>query len=93
MSSFPEHDHSLNELSAYVDTSLWHLLREFKKHTGLPPHSWLVQRRIQKAKQLLKQGVRITEVAQLTGFSDQSHLNRHFKSAIGVTPRQYLLNY
>lgn len=93
MSSFPEHDHSLHELSAYVDTSPWHLLREFKKHTGLPPHSWLVQRRIQKAKQLLKQGVRITEVAQLTGFSDQSHLNRHFKSAIGVTPGQYLLNY
>ncbi len=46
---------------------------------GLPPHAWLVQARLQKARQLLKQGVQIVMVAQQCGFSDQSHFNRHFK--------------
>ena len=88
--SFPERDFSLTDLASHVDLSPWHFLREFKKHTGLPPHSWLVQIRLQKACQLLKQGYSIAMTAQNCGFSDQSHLNRHFKKAMGVTPSQYL---
>ncbi|MFW1812960.1 helix-turn-helix transcriptional regulator, partial [Acinetobacter ursingii] len=65
-------------------------LRQFKKYVGLPPHAWLVQARLQKARQLLKQGDQIAMVAQQCGFSDQSHFNRHFKKAMGVTPTQYV---
>lgn len=91
--SLPEYDHSLSELASYVGLSPWHFLREFKKYTGLPPHSWLVQLRLQKARQLLKQGHSIAMTAQNCGFSDQSHFNRHFKKAMGVTPSQYIVNF
>ncbi|WP_173911323.1 AraC family transcriptional regulator [Acinetobacter sp. Marseille-Q1618] len=90
LNSFPEQDYSLTDLAGYVGISPWHFLREFKKYTGLPPHSWLVQARLQKSRQLLKQGMTIANTAQLCGFSDQSHFNRHFKKAMGVTPSQYL---
>lgn len=93
LSEFPEKDFSLNELAGYIGLSPWHFLREFKKHTGLPPHSWLIQIRLRKAQQLLKQGVSIALVAQSSGFSDQSHFTRHFKKAVGVTPSQYLMNF
>lgn len=90
LSVFPERDYSLTELANYAGLSPWYFLREFKKHTGLPPHGWLVQVRLRKARELLKQGVNIATTAQQCGFSDQSHFNRHFKRAMGVTPFQYL---
>ncbi len=90
LNAFPERDYSLTDLAATVGLSPWHFLREFKKYTGLPPHSWLVQVRLHKARQLLKQGYTIAMTAQNCGFSDQSHFNRHFKKAMGVTPSQYL---
>ncbi|AXY57310.1 AraC family transcriptional regulator [Acinetobacter chinensis] len=88
--NFPERNFSLTELAEYVSLSPWHFLREFKKHTGLPPHAWLIQVRLHKAQKLLKQGQGIALTAQHLGFSDQSHFNRHFKKAVGVTPSQYL---
>ncbi|WOE31670.1 MULTISPECIES: AraC family transcriptional regulator [unclassified Acinetobacter] len=86
----PEKEHSLASLAQYVNLSQWHLLRQFKHSTGLPPHAWLIQIRLRKALKLLKQGQDIALTAQLCGFSDQSHFNRHFKRAIGCTPTQYL---
>lgn len=88
----PERDHHLADLADMVELSQWHLLREFKKQTGLPPHAWLIQVRLRKAMNLLKQGCDISIAAQLCGFSDQSHFNRHFKRSIGCTPAQYLFN-
>jgi AraC-like DNA-binding protein len=88
----PEKDHQLIDLAESVNLSQWHLLREFKKKTGLPPHAWLIQIRLRKALQLLKQGADISMTAQLCGFSDQSHFNRHFKRTLGCTPNQYLAN-
>lgn len=92
LASFPERNFSLTELAHYVGLSPWHFLREFKKCTGLPPHSWLVQIRLHKARQLLKYGHSIAMTAQNCGFSDQSHLTRHFKKAMGVTPSQYIIH-
>ena len=86
----PEREHQLAELAAVVGMSPWHLLRQFKKFTGLPPHAWLVQFRLRKSLYLLKQGCEIATVAQLCGFSDQSHYTRHFKKSLGCTPAQYL---
>jgi len=80
---------SLDELAAQVHLSPYHLLRLFKATFGLPPHAYLTQLRVQRAKQLLNAGLPITEVALTVGFTDQSHLTRHFKRMIGVPPGQY----
>ena len=90
MASMPEQEFSLIELAEMANLSQWHFLRQFKKYTGLPPHAWLIQFRLHRAKQLLKRGENIALVADLCGFSDQSHFNRHFKKAMGVTPLQYV---
>lgn len=90
MTDTPEYDFSLNELADLVSLSSWHFLRQFKKIVGMPPHAWLIQIRLNKARKQLKQGYKISDVALNCGFSDQSHFNRHFKKAVGVTPLQYI---
>jgi AraC-like DNA-binding protein len=74
---------NLSGLSAY------HLIRVFRSETGLPPHAYLEQVRITRARQLLRKGNSIADVAFMTGFADQSHFSRHFKKMTGVTPGQY----
>lgn len=86
----PENDYSLTELAEMAGLSSWHLLRQFKKTFGLPPHAWLIQTRLIKAKKLMKNGESIASTALGLGFSDQSHFNRHFKKAMGLTPAQYI---
>jgi AraC-like DNA-binding protein len=80
---------SLSELASYANLSAFHLLRVFRDVVGLPPHAYQVQLRVIHAKRLLLAGMPIAEVAVLTGFADQSHLSRHFKRTLGVTPGQY----
>lgn len=80
----------LTELAALTNSSLSHFAKQFKRATGLPPYQYLLQQRIDKAKELLSTGeLSIAEVSQAVGFFDQSHLVRHFKSWTGVTPRDY----
>ncbi len=90
LEDFPQTDVSLEELAKLAGLSPFHLLREFQKQFGFPPHAYQIQQRLRMAKKLLKQGLRISDVAQECGFHDQSHLHRHFKKAMGVTPGQYL---
>ncbi|PWT47881.1 AraC family transcriptional regulator [Vibrio parahaemolyticus] len=90
LEDFPQTDVSLEELAKLAGLSPFHLLREFQKQFGFPPHAYQIQQRLRMAKKLLKQGKRISDVAQECGFHDQSHLHRHFKKAMGVTPGQYL---
>ena len=80
---------SLEQLAQLVNLSPFHTLRMFRQATGLPPHGYPIQLRINQAKQLLHTQLPLAEVAVQTGFSDQSHLNRHFKRVLGVTPLQY----
>lgn len=80
---------SLADLSAAAETSPFHLLRTFRQQVGLTPHAYLVQTRVEAAKRLLRSRTAIAEVAALTGFTDQSHLTRHFKRLTGVTPRRF----
>jgi AraC-like DNA-binding protein len=56
----------------------------------MSPHRYLTYVRVKHAKILLSNGLPIREVAQATGFTDQSHLTRRFKGVVGVTPGQYL---
>ncbi|EJY0898667.1 AraC family transcriptional regulator [Vibrio parahaemolyticus] len=90
LEDFPQTDVSLEELAKLAGLSPFHLLREFQKQFGFPPHAYQIQQRLRMAKKLLKQGQIISDVAQECGFHDQSHLHRHFKKAMGVTPGQYL---
>lgn len=83
---------SLQNLSEVTGLSPFHLLRVFQKTVGFPPHAYLVQLRVRHAKRLLSSGVSIAHAALDAGFVDQSHLNRHFKRFMGVTPGQYIYN-
>jgi AraC-like DNA-binding protein len=82
---------TLAALASVANLSPFHLLRVFRAELGLPPHAYLTQQRIAHAKTLLALGMPIAEVAFETGFVDQSHLTRHFKRLVGVTPGHYLL--
>lgn len=79
----------LEQLARIANLKPLRLLRLFQRETGLPPHAYLVQMRVTRAKALLAAGEAIAQVAVDTGFTDQSHLNRHFKRLVGVTPGQY----
>ncbi|HEY3993866.1 MAG TPA: AraC family transcriptional regulator [Ktedonobacteraceae bacterium] len=80
---------SLDQLARLVNLSPFYLLRVFRETVGLPPHSYLTQIRIARAKRLIGASTPLAEVATMVGFTDQSHLNRHFKALVGVTPGQY----
>lgn len=81
---------TLDDLAAQTHLSPYHLLRLFKATYGLPPHAYLTQLRVQRAKRLLLAGQPIATVALDVGFVDQSHLTRHFKRIVGVPPGQYV---
>ncbi len=83
---------TLAQLARIADLSPFHLLRVFRAALGLPPHAYLTQLRVARAKTLLSLGMSIPQVAFEAGFVDQSHLTRHFKRFVGVTPGQYLLD-
>ncbi|MDF2152720.1 AraC family transcriptional regulator [Vibrio sp. CAU 1672] len=89
LDDFPQADVSLEELAKLAGLSPFHLLREFQKQFGFPPHAYQIQQRLRMGKTLLKAGHKLLDVAQECGFYDQSHFTRHFKKAMGVTPGQY----
>ncbi|MBO0791143.1 MAG: helix-turn-helix transcriptional regulator, partial [Ktedonobacteraceae bacterium] len=80
---------TLARLAQLVNWSPFHLLRVFRNAVGLPPHNYLTQIRVSKAKRLIAASMPLVEVAEAVGFSDQSHLTKHFKAIVGVTPGQY----
>lgn len=79
----------LEQLAHITNLSPFHLTRVFCHEVGLPPHAYLTQVRVLQAKKLLCQGLAIAQAALETGFTHQSHLNKHFKRIVGVTPKQY----
>lgn len=80
---------SLEALAAAVNLSPFHFARVFRRATGLPPHAWLQQRRLEQARALLRDGCAPLSVALQLGFADQSHLTRQFKQVYGVAPGEY----
>jgi AraC family transcriptional regulator len=82
---------TLEQMAALIHLSPYHFARQFKAATGLPPHQFLITRRVERAQQLLhgRGGVSLAEVAIGVGFLDQSQLSFHFKRIVGVTPGQF----
>lgn len=80
---------SLDDISAAAGLSRFHFLRVFKASQGITPHSFLLHRRLQLAREFIRAGASISDAALNCCFSDQSHFSRRFKSAYGVTPKQY----
>jgi len=80
---------SLTELASAVGMSAWHLNRTFRQRFGLPPHAYLQQLRLARARTLLQLPGAIADIAALVGFADQAHLTRIFKRTFGVTPGEY----
>ena len=81
-------DLTLAEVAGAAHMSPYHFSRLFKESTGLAPHQYVIERRVQRAKELLSNtDLPIAEVALLCGFAHQSHLNRHFKRLLGVNPK------
>ncbi|WDT56477.1 helix-turn-helix domain-containing protein [Streptomyces sp. G7(2002)] len=80
---------SLQEAAAVLHAHPTHLIRCFKQTYGLPPHTYLTGKRIERARGLLLDGRRPAEVAATVGFHDQAHLHRHFTRHVGTTPSRY----
>ena len=81
---------SLKEIAAYIGLSEQHLIRSFRKESGITPIDYLKRYRIRQAKALLEAGDKsITEVALEVGFSDSSYFARVFRREVGVSPSAY----
>jgi AraC-like DNA-binding protein len=85
---------SLKRACAYIESHLAERVsiepRAFKQSQGTTPHEYIVDRRIAHARALLKEtDTPLSEIALVSGFADQSHLARHFKRRVGVSPRAF----
>jgi AraC family transcriptional regulator len=84
-------DLTVSGIAQAVGMSSDHFTRQFKKSTGQTPYAYVVEARVRKAKELLTTGkLTISEAAFHVGFSDQSHLTRHFKGVFGLPPKRLL---
>ena len=83
---------TLDEAAGLVHAHPAHLVRAFSTAYGIAPHQYLNSRRVDRARRLLLDGRSPGEVATATGFFDQSHLTRHFRKLVGVTPGRYAKN-
>ena len=80
---------TLREAERILHVSSTHLVRCFSRAFGIPPHRYLLGRRIDAARRGLLAGEPVAQVAVSVGFHDQAHLTRHFKRHVGTTPARY----
>ncbi|RPJ58373.1 MAG: AraC family transcriptional regulator [Acidobacteria bacterium] len=85
---------TLEQMAAAAHRSAYHFARQFKAATGMPPHQYVIARRVERAQQLLHpdRDLSLAEIAAVVGFSDQSQFSHHFTRVVGVTPRQFRLS-
>jgi AraC family transcriptional regulator len=82
-------DLSLKELAAVAGVSVSHIKTTFREAVGLPVHQYVIQRRVDRAQVLLREGkLPISRIAAETGFSHQSHLSYHVRRLLGVSPSE-----
>lgn len=80
---------TLDDLARCAGVSRYHLIRVFSEETGLTPHRYLQAVRANRARDLLAAGVDPAEAAARSGFADQAHMGRVYKSFYGITPGSY----
>jgi AraC family transcriptional regulator len=87
-------DLTLAQLAAAAHRSPYHFARQFTAATGMPPHQYVIARRVARAQRLLHpdRDLALAEIAARVGFADQSQFTHHFKRIVGVTPRQFRLS-
>jgi transcriptional regulator of acetoin/glycerol metabolism/AraC-like DNA-binding protein len=77
-------------LAAVAGLSIYHFARGFKQSAGVTPHHYLTQMRLERAQEMLaRTDLSLSDIAYAVGFSDQSHLARHFRQMLGMTPGQF----
>ena len=80
---------TLAELAAQAALSEYHFARMFRQSTGLAPHQYVMQRRMEKAKTLVQHtATPLTDIALACGFNSASHFSNRFRSVMGMTPSQ-----
>lgn len=85
-----DQDLSLPTLAQQAQVSLFHFCHLFKRTVGLSPHQYVLERRISKAKDLLKHTDRaIMEIGFAVGYQNQSHFSQAFRKVVGVSPKEY----
>lgn len=82
-------DISLDDISETANLSKYHFLRMFREQFGITPHQYILNCRINRAREALEAGTLLDDVVFSHGFSDLSHFNRRFKPIYGMTPKQY----
>ncbi|HEY8881751.1 MAG TPA: AraC family transcriptional regulator [Roseateles sp.] len=81
---------TLAAMATDAGLSRYQFLRAFTRLTGLPPHAYLLQRRVQHARRLVRGGMGLADAAAASGFADQSHMTRCFVCSLGLTPGAYV---
>jgi AraC family transcriptional regulator len=84
-------DLSVEEIARHCELSPSRFTYTFKRTTGVTPHRWLTQRRVDRAKDLLRRNSRmpLAQVALACGFADQSHFTHVFTSVVGAAPGEW----
>jgi transcriptional regulator of acetoin/glycerol metabolism/AraC-like DNA-binding protein len=81
---------SLGALAAQAHLSPYHFAREFRHSTGVSPHRYVLEQRVQRAQELLLQtDLSLASIASAAGFSDQGHFSRQFRALVSTTPSRY----
>lgn len=85
-----EQEISLQNIAEQLHVNSSHLSRAFRKELGKPFSTYVLEKKMQRAKQLLLEGVRIIEVSMTLGYRDPSHFNRVFRTYWGMTPGELI---
>jgi AraC-like DNA-binding protein len=85
----PSAQSALSELAVAAEMSRYQLIRAFRKATGMTPHAWQLNQRINLARDAIRQGESLTDLAYRLGFADQAHFQRVFKAHTAVTPGHF----
>jgi AraC family transcriptional regulator len=81
---------SISELAGLLHLSRFHFIRAFKKTVGMPPHQFILRRRVERARELLANNdLSVGEIAERTGFNGAAQLSRAFRQIVGTTPTDF----
>ena len=92
MREHPDREYLIDRIAERLGLSPSNLLLRFKRLTGLPPHAFLLEMRIKKAKELLLTASSVEAVAHKLGFSTSQHFSNHFKAVTGISPAKWRRN-